>query len=272
MSFEGFSNSRSDQRPASSGAVDAGVKGPQRDAWNQVIEPVQQRQQQQTDPNNPDAGANDDGINDKDIDSIWADVKKEGSKPADSQVPNNQQQQQQPVTKTPEVQMREYLDSVGLQPIEITDADKEKMQAGDFSGFLGNVNQKISQAHIKAISGSKQLMEAMIGDAVKKAVGDSKDYVEGRASLDALHTALPFTRNPAIGPVAQTVMQRFLNKGATREEAIKGVKKWSETFVKAFDPNYVDVSPNRNRNGNFSSVNNSEGGDADWVSVLNGKS
>lgn len=265
MSFEGFTHNRSDQRPAGDGTTN-GVKPQARDAWNQPIDepitkPVAKPGEEVT---------NDDGINDDAIDSIWKDVKKEGSKPNDGVVTPPAPAV---AAKEPAVQMREYLDSVGLQPIVITDADKEKFAAGDFTDFVANVNQKIQQAHVKAISGSKTLMESMVNDAVTKAVGESKNYVEGRASLEALHTALPFTKNPAIGPVAQTVMQRFMDKGATREQALEGVKRWSKTFVQAFDPNYQETNPNKNRNGNFSGSVNNEGnnGDADWISVLSGK-
>lgn len=270
MSFEGFKNARSDQRPSGDGTTN-GVKAPLRDAWNQPIDEPAPRTQTNAD-NKDDPTLNDDGINDKDIDSIWSDVKKEGSKPDGQVAPVAPVAPAAP--KDPSVQMKEYLDSVGLQPITISDEDKEKMAAGDFTGFLGNVNQKIQQAHVKAISGSKTLMESMVNDAVTKAVGASKDYVEGKASLDALHTALPFTKNPAIGPVAQTVMQRFINKGATREQALEGVKRWSKTFVQAFDPNWQETSPNKNRNGNFGGNVNNQGtgdSDADWISVLSGK-
>ena len=257
MSSQGFLPARQDARGNEGNADGNGIRGPQRDAWDR---PIVQPKEKVADPNVDDAS-----IDDEAIDNLWSDIKK---KPADNQQqpPNNQQQQPQNQQQQvdPKVQLQNYLKDNGLGEFVVSDAVKAEIKEGNFDNFNAQVLGLVQQAHVKALSGSQTLIKAEVAKAVRAAVDESKGFIAGKEAVSALNTALPFTKDPAIGPIAQTVMQRLLDRGATQEEAIKGVKLWSKKFVDLADP---DRQVNGNRGGNFRGAPSNEV-DTNWVSLL----
>lgn len=239
-----------------------------RDPWDQPLANQDDHQQRTTQQQNPKANVDDNtGIDDTDIDNIWDDIKKKKTGDDDVQ-PNNQPLQQAP---EPQKQLNDYLDSVGLNQLTLTDAEKEGMKNGEFEGVLGKMNDKIRQAHIKAMSGAKVMIDAAVEAGVAKALAGANSTFSGQMNKRALNEALPFTKDKAIGPVAETVMQKFLDRGLSTEDAIDGVRRWS----KKLSDEVTKMNVNGNRNGNFSSSHNNpaegnvpEGG---WLSILRGK-
>jgi len=280
MSFAGF-RSRI-QNSSANVSADRGITTPQRDAWNQPIEPPPQNNNNNNtnnndnnnnNNNNNNTNRNNDGINDDAIDKIWADIKKEGSQPGDLP-PNNQQPNNNQTQLTPAEQMNKYLKDQGLDPIVLSDQMKEQIQAGDMTGLLTELNTKITLAHTKALSNSSLLIDEKIKNAMAEIRKESVNYVEGGKSLEALKAAVPAANDPALSPVLQTVMQKLLDKGASREDAIKGTKLWMNRLVKNVDPDFdPNARPNRNRNGNFGdvSVDGENDGRANWLDVLSGR-
>lgn len=264
MSDSGSSNNfgfRGKPEPAQKGNSD----GPKRDAWNQVIkeEPRQQNNQNNNNNNNNQDDNNNDGIDENTIDNIWEDVKRENSqKPGDNQ--NNTNNNVVPDKVDPAKQMNDYLLSVGLDPIVLTDKDKEDMSAGNYDTFMGNVNKKIQQAHIKAVASASTLMDKKMEAAVEKAVEKATGIVKGQVNLRELNDALPWTKDKAINPVAQTVMKRFLDRGASTADAIKGVEHFFKHTSKLVGG---DEKVNRNRNSNFGSGPSDDGAES-WLDVL----
>lgn len=255
-------------RPAPGSATvysgDQGQRGPVRDMWDQPIrqEPAP-KARSGSEGGNPPAEGNDGSIDAADIDTIWDQVKKEGSKPADDGNPPNPA----PVQKTPQQQMTEYLTAQGLDPIVLNDAEKAELKEGNFDNVLLKLNDKIVRAHTKALSST----QVMITEAVAAAVGKTKTEIQSQAAgeknVAALNLALPFTKDKLIGPIAQTVMQRFLDRGASTEEAIKGVSKYYNYTADKMRP-----PVNTGRNGNFGAETNSEEDNGDgWIDMFRPK-
>lgn len=265
MSSFGMGGDRNGQRPQQQQPVND--TGNRRDAWNNPIEPEPEPRQRQVDNSRNPGGTgdppNDDGIDENTLDTIWEGIKKKTEEPI---VPKPGD----PPAPDPKKQLEDYLVSVGLEPLTITDAEKEAMTNGDFSGILTKMNDKIRQSHIKGMSGSKTMIDAAVEQAVTRAMAGANSTFEGKMNLNALYSSLPFTKDKVIGPVAQTVMQKFLDRGASTEDAITGVKKFFAHTSDKFNADGV----NKNRNGNYGGSRPNptdsapEGG---WLSVLRGK-
>lgn len=243
---------------------------PQRNPWGRPIK-TDDNQRQDTRTSNNDrtdnqVDNNDDGINDADIDTIWEDVKKKKGDDDIDPPPNNRNDP----PPDPKKQIDEYLVTIGLEPLVVTDAEKEEMKQGNFDNVFAKMNDKIRTAHLKAMSGSKTMIDNAVKEAVQQAMAGANSTFEGRINLQALHNALPFTKDKAIDPVAQSVMQKFLKRGMSTEDAIDGTRRY---FAKVSDA-YAGSTVNKNRNTGFGGRGPSaeetapEGG---WLKVLRGE-
>jgi hypothetical protein len=213
------------------------------------------------------------GIDDDMIDNIWAahvdnkdnkDNKDNNGGGGNGGGGNNDNQQR----PDPKAQMDNYLKSVGLEPIAIDDAMKEKMQGGDFSDFITQVNTKLVNAHVKALSGAETMIKSAVEKAVNQTKTDMQSSAAGERLRDALHEAMPWTKKPSISPVAQSVAQRFIAKGMSAEDAVKGTKAYFDSMNNAMNNDGI----NKNRNANFSADHRSGQNDAPeggWLSILN---
>lgn len=249
-----------------------------RDAWNRPVQSnnrndtrdnsIQTGNTDNRNNNNQGSGNNNDTSNDVNVDDIWKDIKKENST---GDVRNeNTQQTTAPDNRKPEEKLKDYLDSVGIKPVVLDDRDKEDLKNGEFGGVLGRINDQVAQSHIKALQSMNTVVEAKVAAAVDAAVGKSKAAFEGDKALSALNTAHPWTKDPVIGPIAQTIMQQFINRGATQDQAVTGVGKYFDRVDEKRGINKI----NSNRNGNFRGpADQSEtSGDVDWVDLLTPKS
>lgn len=238
--------------------------GNNRDPWNNKV-PQQQTKtitDQNADPNADPNNQNDDGIDDELIAKIWDKVENTTG----NQTTQTTQQTQQTTQQTqvdPQKQMTDYLAKVGLTPVTIDDADKEKIQAGDFTPLLDKLNAQIVQAHVKALSGAKELSDRAIADASKNVKDQAIAHMLGQQNLAAMHQALPFTKDKAIAPVAQSVMQKFLDRGFNTEKAVKGVEAYFQNISSRVN------GGNTSRNQNYSSgVNSEQQKENNWLDVL----
>jgi hypothetical protein len=205
-----------------------------------------------TDPNNNNNG----GTNQDLIATIWDEKKDDASSGGKSgEQPNNQQQQpqNQPVQKTDEqlrAEVSTFLGSVGLGELTLSAADVEKLSSGEntHQEFANIINNRIQQGFLQAVQSSQRLMAAELDkrlpEMVEQAFNKSKGFFEGNNLRSILHKELPFTTDPSIGPVAETVMRQFLVKGATKEKAIEHTREYFDRVRKAMDPNYVPVNRN----------------------------
>lgn len=248
---------------ASSVAGDA-ARSSARDPWGRPIkQQAEPPQRQRAEGDNKDNADNDDGVDDGTIDNIWDDIKKKKTEDDDEPPANNQKTE----PEDPQKQITDYLVGIGLDPIVLSDADKEELKSGEFGNVINKLNDKIRNAHLKAMSGSKKMLDASIDDAVKRALDGADQRMSGRMNLQALHTALPFTKEKAISPVAQTVMQKFINRGLSTEDAIDGVRRW---FAKTSDL-YTGSMVTKNRNVGYGArPNSADNGEGGWLDILRG--
>jgi len=257
---------QNDDRPAGNSNNNSGGNNPQNNGNN--------NNNNTNNNNNNNTDNKNDSIDDL-VQNIWSDVK-DGNSGGGNQPQNQQQPQNQNnpnnnnnngPQKTPEEQIADHLKSVGLEPIQLTEQDKTALQSGDFGGVMDRINQKITGAYIESMKASNKLIENAVTKAVDQAVNKSKNFVEGTQLRELLNEKLPFTKDASIGPVAETIMQRLLGKGATKDQALDGVQKWFDRTFKTVNP---DFQPNPNRNEGFRRTPQSTSEDTDWLKALQG--
>jgi len=233
--------------------------GTNRDAWNN---PLPKERTPAGGGGGEDKTGEDDnaGIDEQTIATIFDKIENKDKK-------DNSQTQQTQVQPAPMVdadkQMKDYLSKVGLTGVEVTDADKEAMSNGDYSSFLTKVNSQIVNAHVKALSGAKELVDNAIKEAGSKIKDQSISYMLGQQNLAELHRQLPWSREKHIAPVAQSIMQKFLERGWSTDKAIEGTRAYFD------DIDARRHSGDKSRSQNFSSSGNSEQEkENNWLNVL----
>jgi hypothetical protein len=222
---------------------------------------------------NKGANATNDGApDDQIVDDIWKAVKDDPA-PAGNQGRNQGGNTQgggnAPVAETPDQIMSGYLAKVGIKPVELSDADLTAIQNGDTSSLkrmLADVNGQIQTAHIASIRSANELVKTSVKQAVDDAVAKSRNFVEGKEYRGMLNTALPFTANPLIQPFAETVMQRFLDKGLAPQQAVKAVGQYFEkTYGAVMESMGQDMSKNFSGSYRGSPLKKE---DNDWLALL----
>jgi hypothetical protein len=222
---------------------------------------------------NKGANATNDGApDDQIVDDIWKAVKDDPAPAGNqggNQGGNNQGGGNAPAAKTPDQIMSGYLAKVGIKPVELSDADLTAIQNGDTSSLkrmLADVNEQVKTAHIASIRSANELVKTSVKQAVDDAVAKSRTFVEGKEYRGMLNSALPFTANPLIQPFAETVMQRFLDKGLSPQNAVKAVGQYFEKTYGAMVES-MGEEMNTNFSGSYRGSPQKKG-DVDWLALL----
>lgn len=221
--------------------------------------------------NQNDNNNNNEDPNARMIDDIWKDIetKKDDNSGNNGNNQNNQNNQNQndPNNQSdPQKDVDAYLAKVGLGDFKLTEAELEAFKTGDgVQGVLDNLNKRIRDSHISAITSANKLMDKKIEAAVDAAVGKSKSFYQGEQLRSLLQERLPWTKDTAIAPMAETVLRQLLTKGASYEQGIKGVEQYFQRVQKAMDPGYEP--PNSNTRQPFRGQKQ-EQGNQDWIKIL----
>jgi len=198
------------------------------------------------------------------VDTIWDEIKKD---PKDQNDKNNNNQQQQQQQSDPQKDVDTYLAGIGLGEYKLTEQELEAFKSGEgVQSAFDNINKRIRDSHIKAVSAANTLLEKKIPELVEAAVNKSKSFYQGEQLRDLLQERLPWTRDPVIAPMAETILRQLLIKGATHDQGIEGTKKYFERVQKAMDPSYI--APNKNTNQPYRGQRPQETGNMDWMKVL----
>jgi len=198
------------------------------------------------------------------VDTVWQEQQEDPSKTQ----PGNPNQQQQQQTQAPPLdqQLEQYLKSQGLGEFMLDERDLEDFKNGNnVPAVLAKINQRIQQSHIKALENANKMINTRVEAAVQKALDGSKEYVEGKELRQLLTTKLPYTKDPAIAPVAETVFARFIEKGLNREKAIEAVDKFFKKTSALVSP---ENGGNNNTGGSYRQNMNKS--DQDWLTALKG--
>lgn len=234
-------NIKLDPNPDAAGA--GGGNGGNGDGGQQQ----QQQQQQQSSGNNSD---------DISIDSFGSMWDTPDTKTTTQQQPN----QQQPNANDAFANHMKGIDFTNGVDLSTVQAD---LQEGNMDSMQAAMSQVAQNSYKAAMTNMNQVVNDRVTKAVEQAVAQSSQNLDGREAINSLNTALPFTKEKAIAPLANKVFQQFARaEGATVQSAIKKTKEYfAQTFITAQDD--LDLESNQQSETNAPSK-----ADEDWVDSL----
>lgn len=235
-----------------------------RDAWNR---PIKQQNQsggsggQRSEDKQDGGNGNNDGIDDELIANIWNKVEnKDDTNNNNGNNNNGGGNNNQPAPVDENARLQKYLTDNGLGGFELTDAEKEAASNGDYGPMNKRINDVIVNSHMKALSGAQTMIQKAVRDAVAEVTQKANANYAGHKNLDAMHAALPFTKEKHIAPVAASILQKSLDRGMDTEKAVKVVEAYFNDIGSRMNEGKV----NSNRNGNFNSGDKKQ----NWLNIL----
>lgn len=169
----------------------------------------------------------------------------------------------------PNKQVEDYLNSLGLD-LDMSDDIMEAARNGDFAGMkdaIGASNKKLYKQFLKD---SGRMMDATVSRAVEAAVTKALGTVNTSSLVKRMNADLPFTKDPNVAPIAQSVLGRMMKHyNGDEEKAISNTKAFFKK-MQGLTANDLGGDAPGGRPGNRRYGNNG-GNEADWLSVLSGE-
>jgi len=222
--------------------------------------------------NNPNNNSDDNNSNNMDNNtSIWDNNNIDEQNNSD----NNQQNNQQQETRTPTEIFDAHISDLNLT----SGVDLSQMQEDAQNGNTDSLNKAFetvaANTYKAALQQVNTLMDNKITSAIDKAVSESTSVMNETTAVKEMQSALPFTSNRDIAPVAEAALKQIMSKGASINEAIQQVTTFFNSTANAVagGNNQNDVTsggfnPNSNVNNNNSSNNNNSNQEDSWMDFL----
>ncbi len=169
--------------------------------------------------------------NDDNFSKIW-----ENPTDADAGQQQQLQQQTQQVQQAPAKSSEEVFGTY-IEKLELTkDIDlgkiSEELNQGNTEGLGTALKAVAAQTYRQAMVDMSKVIDQKVTAGVKAAVQQSSSAVQGNMAVTQMNTALAFTKNPAIAPVAGAVLSQLIKKGKTVDDAVEGVRKFFQNTSK----------------------------------------
>ena len=176
-------------------------------------------------------------------------------------------------------QRREYYAQTGLyQNLDFGQFQKDVAE-GNAEGMTQFMQQLSENAVNVAILSSQKLIKGAVDKAVSDASDNATARVRNDMAVEMMHQQMEFTRNPAIKPMAEQVLNGFIAQGNDATKAVELTKQYFDATAKAMgfqNSNNGQRPGNRGFNGAppMNGNNNPAGGagaDDDWLDILTGQ-
>ena len=210
--------------------------------------------------------------NDDNFEEIW-------QNPIDDtggqQQQQQQQQLQQPVKEPVDSNkvFNEYIEKLELTKTVDLAEISEELNQGKTEG-LGNALKTVAaQTYRQAMVDMSKIIDQKVKAGVAAAVQQSNNAVQGNMAVTQMNTALSFTKNPAIAPVAGAVLSQLIKKGKSVDDAVDGVRAFFQNTSKISAKELGLQNPPRGRPGNQPFNGTGELGDddeneIDWLETM----
>lgn len=140
------------------------------------------------------------------------------------------------------------------------------------------MNSMISTARV-AMAGADRLATAKMTKAMEESVTRATAVTHTNLAVQEMNNRLGFTRDPAIAPVAEQVLNGFLARGDNADTALDNVEKYFKEFALATGSQFGMAPPNNDlrpgqRGFNDSRMQQNDNTDdgqpkeMDWLDVL----
>jgi hypothetical protein len=221
--------------------------------------------------NDGDKGSSDSNENNKedkpdDFSNVWHTNTDDANNNGQQQVQKVEITNQQPVQEVSRqdrlaahigtLGLADGLNMEALQNPETALKEMERIQALTYSAAMKDTNTLIQQA---------------VSQVKDELTAQTQETLSGNSAINNLNTALPYTKEAAYAPVANSLLTQFMSKGQTQEQAVVNVGKYFAKMAEDVNKT-LPKSPNNRMNGNnFNNLNvdQTEGADTeDWIKIL----
>lgn len=193
----------------------------------------------------------------------------------DQQNQNNQQSQNRndQNTQQPGDFFNNYLKDLNFLEGINTQEIAQKLTEGDAESLGNTLNSIGRAAYGKAIVDANKIIEARVAKAVDEAVAKSSAHMSTDMAMRTMQERLPFTKQPAIQPVAATIMAQLMRKG---DDVDKAIANTGEFFKHIYKLSAKDLGLNKppratpgsgNQRNIVEELDDAESGE-DWLKVL----
>lgn len=185
--------------------------------------------------------------------------------------------------QTPEQQVTAFLSGVGLGDLTLTEAEIAAMQSGEgVQAVIGRINQRIQHGFVQALTQTHTLIDKRIKTALEEANTNSRQLYASQQVREAMHEAIPASRDGHFGPVVETIVQQFLSKSSrekpvTLEKAIDLTKQYFQRLGEKMGGTFGDGNNQQNGNGANTNIGGNfrgsqqKTGNTNWLNTLRGK-
>lgn len=218
-------------------------------------------------------GQNNEPNNGDDFEKIWHNPD-EGQQNLQNQP--GQQTQTPTQTQTPEnadASFNTYIDNLGLTKELDLGVISEELNQGNTEGLGKAFSSVAAKVYRQAMVDMSKVVDQKVAAGIKAAVTQSGNATQGDMAVRQMNTAMQFTTNPAIAPIAQAALSQLIKKGKTVDEAIDGVRSFFQNTSKISAKELGMQNPPRSRPGNQPFQNSGDiapDGDeeVDWLEML----
>jgi len=149
----------------------------------------------------------------------------------------------------------------------------EGLSSGDPTALNAALSQVAQNTFKRALVDTNKLINARVDAAVETAVAKSRTNVHGDLAVQSMNAEMPFTKDPAVDPIAKAVLAQFMKKGQDASTAIANVKKFFQRTHKISSRdlgiNKPPKGPGRIQNATpGNEVDDDEADEIDWMATL----
>lgn len=183
---------------------------------------------------------------------------------------NNQQQQQQ--QQSPQDVLDNHIKNLPLDVNIDPQKLSQELQEGNFTGLQSLLRESAQNAYKSAMVDANKIIKNKVEEAVDQAVQKAQGLNKADAAINAMNTRFPFTKDEAIKPVADAVLNQFLKKGASLDDAIEKVGQFHRRIIDKAHKEVRTPDDSKFRSGatdlnmNFGDDDNQD--EPDWVNIL----
>jgi hypothetical protein len=181
-----------------------------------------------------------------------------------------------PTAQSASEQMAQFIKGLNLSDgIDLNNVQTE-LQEGKTDALNAAFETVASNVFQQAMIQTNRLVESRLDSAVDSAVNKATGKVNANFALREINEAMPFTKDPAIEPIAKAVMSGFMKQdGADAQSVVKSTQQFFEQMAKVAATEFKMVPPNSDLGenpfgGGVSPSQRNTGKVPDWLDVLAG--
>jgi len=193
---------------------------------------------------------------------------------SDGEAGEEHKQEETPEKKSTDADfIKDYVSKIDFTDSVDTTKIYEGLSSGDPAALNAALSQVAQNTFKRALIDTNKLINSRVDAAVETAVAKSRSGVHGDLAVQSMNVEMPFTKDPAVDPIAKAVLAQFMKKGQDASTAIDNVKKFfkrtHQISSKDLGINKPPKGPGRIQNAVPGNAVDEEFEEIDWMATLN---